>query len=82
MKLIVILIYTFILTLAGTTFIVCLLGTLYSLAGVLDLSKYVSNDLLYIYTCIMLVLSWYAIKALCTEIDNIKNNKEWTLFKQ
>ena len=82
MRLFVMFMYSLIVTLACSTLAVCILSIIYTLAGVFNPSKFVSTDVFYIYSSIMAILAWFAIKGAINELDNVKGNKEWTLFKQ
>ena len=82
MRLFVMFIYSLIVTLACSTLVVCILSIIYTLAGVFNPSKFVSTDVFYVYSTIMAIFAWFAIKGAISEFDNVKGNKEWTLFKQ
>ena len=82
MRLFVMFIYSFIVTLACSTLAVCILSIIYTLAGVFNPSKFVSTDVFYVYNTIMAILAWFAIRRAISEFDDVRGNKEWTLFKQ
>lgn len=71
MKLLIKLIFSVLLTVSIVSFFVSVAVLLYSIVGVLDVSKYINDVPFNIIVFIMAILSLFSTKGCITEIDNI-----------